>query len=423
MSDRTSIDRVLDAFLAEGPDSVGDQAVMRALDAVDRTKQRRDVFAPWRFSLMITLPRLAALALVAVIAIGGIAFALGRQASVGSNGATPTPPGPSPTAGAAAPSGDLGMSLDTSTWTTFDTSRYGYQVAWPNTAVWMNQAATIDWTGETADEMWASTANAPWVDKFYDRTTDVTLTAVATTIPVGTTEDAFIDTYEKHAASDPCVELAKDMTQIVVDSHPARETTKCSGQAAFVTIGRTVYVFEISAKNQVPFLNAYLSTVRLPADTTSWVPFTSHFYGFSVSHPADWTVAPGTGRWTTTQSDAALDILTSPSGPPSPVNNPNFMAYENKIPSGMTADAFIQSYTSTAYAGACYPAPSATQQFTVDGHPATLAFAGCTAAYYFAEVTVVLGDRVWFFDLHGPNRAAIVPFLSTVKLDPTKTID
>jgi hypothetical protein len=134
-------------------------------------------------------------------------------------------------------------------------------------------------------------------------------------------------------------------------------------------------------------------------------------------------VVPGTGRWTTTQSDAALDIITSPSGPPSPINPPNFMGYEAKVPSGMTAETFIHNYTSTAYDNACYPVPAATTQITVDGHPATLANAGCVSQYFFAEATVVVGDRVWFFDLHGPDRSLLLAFLSTVKLDPTQTID
>jgi len=159
------------------------------------------------------------------------------------------------------------------------------------------------------------------------------------------------------------------------------------------------------------------------ADTSTWVAFTSHFYGFTVSHPSDWTVVPGTGRWTTTQSDAALDIITSPSGPPSPINPPNFMGYEAKVPSGMTAETFIHNYTSTAYDNAGYPVPAATTQITVDGHPATLANAGCVSQYFFAEATVVVGDRVWFFDLHGPDRSLLLAFLSTVKLDPTQTID
>jgi hypothetical protein len=76
-----------------------------------------------------------------------------------------------------------------------------------------------------------------------------------------------IDAYLKPASgtTDGCVELAKDMRHIVIDGHPARETTKCSAQAGFVAIGSQMYVFSISNRDEVPFLEAYLSTVVLPS--------------------------------------------------------------------------------------------------------------------------------------------------------------
>ena len=45
MTSRIDIDQVLDGYLADGPERVGDQALLRALDAIDQTKQRRDLFA------------------------------------------------------------------------------------------------------------------------------------------------------------------------------------------------------------------------------------------------------------------------------------------------------------------------------------------------------------------------------------------
>jgi hypothetical protein len=36
---------------------------------------------------------------------------------------------------------------------------------------------------------------------------------------------------------------------------------------------------------------------------------------------------------------------------------------------------------------------------------------------------VVIGNRIWLFDLDGPDRLLIVPFLSTVKIDVTKVVD
>jgi len=245
MSSRTEIERTLDSFFAEGPETVADQALVRTLNAVDRTKQRRGLFAPWRVNLMITLPRLAAAALVAVIAVGGAAYLLGSHSSVGVPAASPTAPPPSPTSIVVVPTANTGMSTDISTWTAFTTSRYGYTVSWPNTPVWIHSPATEDWAGQSADDMWASTTDAPWVDKFYDQTTQVTMTAVATFHSIGTTTAQAIDAYLKPSAgtTGACIELAKDMRATAIDGQPGLETTKCGNQAGFVAIGRRLYVF------------------------------------------------------------------------------------------------------------------------------------------------------------------------------------
>jgi hypothetical protein len=185
-----------------------------------------------------------------------------------------------------------------------------------------------------------------------------------------------------------------------------------------------MFVFSISNQHEIPFLNAYLSTVRLPDQkaalpaTNLWTPFTSAFYGFTVGHPANWTVQPGAGHWSlAVQSDAAEDWFTSPAG------RPDFEGYEAKIPAGMTATAFINAYQPVSSSGSCYPDASQWTQTTVDGHAATIAYAGCTEQYNMANAAVVIGNRVWFFDLHGPDRSLIVQFLSTVKIDPTKVVD
>ena len=87
----------------------------------------------------------------------------------------------------------------------------------------------------------------------------------------------------------------------------------------------------------------------------------------------------------------------------------------------MTADAFIDAYNIGVVTNACYP--SLSTETTIDGHPASLAFGGCNEHFYFARAITVIGNRIWIFDLDGPDRSLIVPFLSTVKIDATKVID
>jgi hypothetical protein len=267
MSGRTEIERALDGFLAEGPDRVADPALVRALHAVDRTKQRRDLLAPWRLALMSINSRLAAAMVVAVLAVGGGAYLLGQRSAVGNSSATPTV--------------------------------------------------------------------AP-------------------------------------ATASPAPSLVPAVTP--------------DGSLAVSTLG--------------------------------WIPFTSSFYGFTVAHPLGWHEQPGSGHWSlANQDEGAVDFIWSPSG------WPDFTGYESKVPAGMTADEFIEAYTSAAYSSACFPSATGLPQMTIDGHAATVAYGGCNEHFYFAEATVVVGDRVWFFDLHGPDRSLIAPFLSTVKIDPTTVVD
>jgi hypothetical protein len=258
MTGRTEIERALDEFLAEGPESVADRALMGALEAIDRTKQRRDPFAPWRLSLMSMNARLATMMVVTLVAVGGAMYVLGQRTSAGSPPATTTAPPSAP--------------------------------------------------------------------------------AVSTPVPSISTAD--------------------------------------------------------------------------------WVPFTSSIYGFSASRPFDWSVQPAAGtKATATGGDADPDIFWSPSG------WPEFSGWEVSLPAGKTADQFLADFTADAVATACYPLPNSLVATTIDGHPASIAYAGCNEHFYYAQAVAVIGKRIWFFKLDGPDRSLIVPFLSTVKMDASKIVE
>ena len=155
-----------------------------------------------------------------------------------------------------------------------------------------------------------------------------------------------------------------------------------------------------------------------PINTGGWVPFTSAFYGFTVSSPVTWTERPASGHWAfATRDEADEDVLWSPGG------WPEFTGFETRIPKSTTPDAFIEALTADAVAVACYPAKDLWVQTTVDGHAATIAYAGCNEHFFFAEALVPIGDRIWVFDLFGPDRSLIVPFLSTVRIDPAAVVD
>jgi hypothetical protein len=278
MNRRTEIERALDGFLSEGPQTVADQALMRALDAVDRTQQRRGLLAPWRFPHMNTYTRLATAAVVAVVALGGALYLIGPRDGTGGPTALPTatPPALTQALATVAPprtTVEPTIPLDPTAWQPFTTSRYGYTAAYPTG--WATAPAVEDWAGQTSSEMWTSTEVAPWADKTYGGALNTTMTGLATTVPAGVTELAWIDTYlAPPAGTTPaCTVLAKDATPIVIDGHPARLAPSCGDQtdalAAFVFVGNRMFVFAVSDATHVALFNVYLSTIKLPAPAAS----------------------------------------------------------------------------------------------------------------------------------------------------------
>jgi len=85
------LDRVLDAFLAEGPGQAPDRVLFGALDEVATMPQRRPLLGAWRRRMTPTL-RLALAAALLIAALGAGAIYIGNQAP-------PPLPSPTPTAG------------------------------------------------------------------------------------------------------------------------------------------------------------------------------------------------------------------------------------------------------------------------------------------------------------------------------------
>ena len=91
MTDQRELDRILGAFFADGTDELADRVIDAALDQIDHTRQRRVMRMPRRFQTMPMLTRVAAAAVIGVLAVGG-AFLLLKpgQPSVAGPGLTPT---------------------------------------------------------------------------------------------------------------------------------------------------------------------------------------------------------------------------------------------------------------------------------------------------------------------------------------------
>ena len=96
MTTDRDFDRIALAWLAEGPEELSDRVLDAVVDDIHVTRQRHGARRPRRFESMTTFARVAAAAVIGVIAIGGALYAF---APVGSGGRGPTPsPTPSPTA-------------------------------------------------------------------------------------------------------------------------------------------------------------------------------------------------------------------------------------------------------------------------------------------------------------------------------------
>ncbi|HYC06442.1 MAG TPA: hypothetical protein VEG29_00825, partial [Candidatus Binatia bacterium] len=110
MTARTDIERLLDVWLQDGPTTIADPVIDRALDTVDRTPQVSVWRAGWRTHSMSMLARVAAVAVIAVVATSALAYLSSRPASVGGQAPPVATPIPSPSAAleaspSAAPSG------------------------------------------------------------------------------------------------------------------------------------------------------------------------------------------------------------------------------------------------------------------------------------------------------------------------------
>src|SRR4051794_2125830 len=103
MTDDRSIERAARSWLEAGPTQAPERVVEATLLRIETTPQERDLRIPWRLPKMTTPARVAAAAIIGVLAIGGafFLFSPGDRSNVG--GARTAPPsspvlrpGPSP---------------------------------------------------------------------------------------------------------------------------------------------------------------------------------------------------------------------------------------------------------------------------------------------------------------------------------------
>jgi hypothetical protein len=90
MTDDRSLERAARSWLEAGPTEAPDRAVEAALLRIHTTPQERDLRIPWRLPKMTTPARVAAAAIIGVLAVGGSIVLFRPGTPVGGTGPSPT---------------------------------------------------------------------------------------------------------------------------------------------------------------------------------------------------------------------------------------------------------------------------------------------------------------------------------------------
>ena len=244
---------ILAAWLDEGPTDLPDVTRRAILTALPTTPQaRRGRFAPWRLFPMNIYARFAGAAFVAAVVFAGVIYVANSRL------------GP-----AATPATSPGASrIDTSTWETFTSRRYGLSFKVPPT--WAVTAARRSGPGISSDEL-----GLPGVAPG--------LMARSDPMSAGLTEDEWWTQYFATVSPNSvCRELPSDYGPTKVDGVTGsvfKGSAICAGyERAYVLKGGRVYAFTAITVGGPPgvdddLFSAWLATIRLdPASADDSVP-------------------------------------------------------------------------------------------------------------------------------------------------------
>lgn len=219
MTVRRDPDAILAAWLEEGPD-VLPEATRRAIEVTTRTthQARRLTWLPWRATHMNGMTRLAlAAAAVVAVAVGGLyLFRPATDPSGGVGGPGSPAPSASPSS-SPAPSAS-GALLDTTTWVTYESRRYGFSIDRPDD--WTQRPSTRDWTFEPDAADWLSPAQ----ESFISAPGEVRVSAWSVAVEPGTSAEAWIQAYcesSADSATEVCPSIQDGAVPVVVDQRPA----------------------------------------------------------------------------------------------------------------------------------------------------------------------------------------------------------
>lgn len=166
------------------------------------------------------------------------------------------------------------------------------------------------------------------------------------------------------------------------------------------------------------------SPTQGPIDTSSWIPFVSGRYGFSIAHPDDWEPNRAARDWAF-PADALAAVPGSATELFESTTNPDTLgvwvaAWSVQVAPGTMAAEWIADYCSYK----CRSGREQTVPATLDGHAGLLLPSGGEVHAFF-----LVDDRMYVVALwrpadglsvmpYGGGRRLVEAFLSTVRLLP-----
>ena len=243
MTKSIDVERTLDVYLAPDGVRVPDRVTEAALDQIQDTPQaRRGLLAPRRFTQMPTFARAAAVLIVAIVAVGVLALAVGQRGNDFGGPSPSAPPSPSP----------FGLPLPPLD-ATFVSPAYGYQIRYPTD--WSVRPGTPPWevgVGLMPDN--------PTSDKILspvgpDR---MRISAASLLLPSGMTIDAFRANAAPLAGpsnTTPCTPIAPLSGPVLLEGQTSpgaspqqvQAVVSINGCGALAELGGHVYDLEVIA--------------------------------------------------------------------------------------------------------------------------------------------------------------------------------
>ena len=234
----------------------------------------------WKACPVNSFVRMSISAGIAVVAVAACSPAAVAPSPVVSRAAVaPSAPAPSSAVPSPSPSASAEVgSLDTATWQTYTSARYGFSIGHP-----------AGWAEVPSDRAWTQADDADWLNTAAESFTapGQTVRASAWSEPVkpGTSLDTWIQSYCTMNTS-PCTDIKSRSQAVTMDADSGVLVQFSGDTQAFFLVGDRVYavvVWEDDADPRtgpyggaVRLLKGYLSTVRLlPGGPASPAPSVS----------------------------------------------------------------------------------------------------------------------------------------------------